>query len=177
MPRIAFALLSLGFLCTGLLGGRAMTRAQDATPVLPQGAVGITAAVLGAISPSAAPGYELQVFRSEWGPGSSISMHTHPGSLVSCVESGTLSFAIQEGAAAVIRARGAGTPAPTEAMTPDQPITYGPGDCVAFDEDAAHTIHTAWNAGDAPVVLWEAHLYKSSEKATTYVDEHGMPTS
>jgi hypothetical protein len=46
---------------------------------------------------------------------------------------------------------------------------------VAFDEDAAHTIHTAWNAGDEPAVLWEAHLYKAEAPATTFVNERGTP--
>ena len=160
--------------CLGLLvAGWSVTRAQESTP-LPQGAVGITAAVLGATQPAAADGYELQLFRSEWEPGSSISTHTHPGALVSCVESGTLSFEIQSGAATVIRAHGAGTPAPTEAMEVGVPITYGPGDCVSFDQDAAETAHTAWNAGDETVVLWEAHLYKAGEPATTF-QEQGTP--
>jgi hypothetical protein len=75
-----------------------------------------------------------------------------------------------------MRAHDAGTPAATEALTVDQPITYGPGDCVAFDEDAAHTVHTAWNAGSEPVVLWEAHLYRAGEAATTFTDMQGTPT-
>lgn len=165
------------FLVIGLAGGWMFARAQESTPELPQGAVGVTAAVLGAFPVNAAPGYDLQVFRSEWAPGSSISMHAHPGALVSCVESGTLSFAIQTGAATVIRQHGAGTPAPVEEMVVGQPITYGSGDCVAFDEDAAHTTHTAWNEGSETVVLWEAHLYKADAPATTFVNEQGTPES
>jgi hypothetical protein len=149
--------------------------AQEGTP-LPPGAVGVSAAVLGAFPATGAPGYELQVFRSEWAPGSSINTHTHPGALVSCVESGELTFAIQTGAATMIRAHGVGTPAPTEALTLNQPITYGPGDCVAFDQDAVQTVHTAWNAGSEPVVLWEAHLYHTGEAATTFTDAQGTPT-
>ena len=165
------------FLVLSLAGGWVFARAQESTPELPEGAVGITAAVLGAIPVAAAPGYDLQVFRSEWAPGSSISMHTHPGALVSCVESGTLTFAIQTGAATVIRQHGTGTPAPMEEIVVGQPITYGPGDCVAFDEDAEHTTHTAWNEGNEPVVLWEAHLYKSEAPASTFVNEQGTPAS
>jgi hypothetical protein len=162
------ALVAVGSMLPGL------TRADPATP-MPPGAVGISAAVLGAIDPVAAPGYELQLFRSEWAPGSTINTHNHPGALVSCVESGQLHFEIQTGAASLIRAHGAGTPTAPEAIAPNQPIVYGPGDCVAFDQDAADTVHTAWNDGSAPAVLWEAHLYRAGKPATTFTNEQGTP--
>jgi hypothetical protein len=175
MRRITLVPIVLVLALAFGLGRWVLISAQDSTPALPQGAVGVTAQVLGAIEPASADGYELQLFRSEWAPGSSISSHTHPGALVSCVESGELTFAIQEGAATVIRAHDAGTPAPTETMTVGTPITYGPGDCVAFDQDATATAHTAWNAGSEPVVLWEAHLYKVGEPASTFTEEQGTP--
>lgn len=175
MRRILIAPLILVLAFALVLGRQVLIGAQDATPPLPQGAVGVTAQVLGAIEPASAEGYELQLFRSEWEPGSSISGHTHSGALVSCVESGVLTFEIQEGSATVIRAHGSGTPAPTDAIVVGTPITYGPGDCVAFDQDATATTHTAWNAGTEPVVLWEAHLYKVGESATTFMDEQGTP--
>lgn len=166
-----FAIVALVALAAMLPG---LTRADSATP-MPPGAVGISAAVLGAIAPAGAPGYELQLFRSEWAPGSSINTHTHPGALVSCVEAGELHFAIQAGAAFVIRAHDAGTPAPPEAIAPNQPVVYGVGDCVAFDQDAAATVHTAWNDGSEPVVLWEAHLYHVGQKASTFTKAQGTP--
>lgn len=175
MRRITIASTMLILALAIVIGRWAVISAQDSTPALPQGAVGVTGLVLGAIEPASLDGYELQLFRSEWEPGSSISGHTHPGALVSCVESGVLTFEIQEGAATVIRAHGAGTPAPTETMSVGTPITYGPGDCVAFDQDAVTTSHTAWNADSEPVVLWEAHLYKVGEPASTFVDEQGTP--
>jgi hypothetical protein len=172
IPRLVLV-LALGI----VLGRWALAGAQGGTPALPQGAVGVTAQVLGAIEPASSPGYELQLFRSEWEPGSSISSHTHPGALVSCVESGTLTFEIQDGAATVIRAHDAGTPAPTETILVGTPITYGPGDCVAFDQDATATSHTAWNDGSETVVLWEAHLYKVGEPASTFTEEAGTPAA
>ena len=161
-----------------VLGGApaAVRGAQTAAP-LPPGAVGVTAEVLAAIPASAAPGDEVQLFRSVWEPGSSINMHSHPGVVVSCVESGALTFAIQTGAATLIRAHNTGTPAPTEAIQHDDPVTYGPGDCVAFDDDAAHTIHTAWNEGTEPAVLWEAHLYQVGAKSSTFTEAQGTPAA
>src|SRR4051794_21544212 len=57
MRRFAIPFVALACLLVGMAGGRALTRAQEATPTLPQGAVGVTAAVLGAIPAAAAPGY------------------------------------------------------------------------------------------------------------------------
>ena len=93
--------------CLGLLvAGWSVTRAQESTP-LPQGAVGITAAVLGATQPAAADGYELQLFRSEWEPGSTISTHTHPGALIGHFEAGAFGFRVLE---ALGREQPQGTP-------------------------------------------------------------------
>jgi quercetin dioxygenase-like cupin family protein len=91
--RHLFAVIALVLGCVAVLAGLPgnVRGAQEGTP-LPPGAVGVTGAVLGAFPVAVAPGYELQVFRSEWAPGSSIDTHTHPGALVSCVESGELFF-------------------------------------------------------------------------------------
>ncbi len=173
-PALSIAVLGLAAVLSG--APAAVRGAQTAAP-LPPGAVGVTAEVLGAIPAAAAPGDEVQLFRSVWEPGASINMHSHPGAVVSCVESGELTFAIQTGAATLIRAHDSGTPAPTEAIHLGDPITYGPGDCVAFDDAAVPTVHAAWNAGTEPAVLWEAHLYHQGAKATTFVDAQGTPAS
>jgi hypothetical protein len=175
-------ILSLFVVSTG-----AITGAKQASGTLPPGASGVTAAVLAAMEPVATDGYELQVFRSVWLPGSSVSTHTNSGALVSCVESGVLTIEIQEGAATVTRAQPirnvpveiarAHPYEGAEAITLGTPISYGPGDCVAFDEDAAHTIHTAWNEGAEPVVLWETHLSIAGEPVTTFVNDQGTPAS
>jgi hypothetical protein len=172
---VVIALTLVVGLIVGVSIGHDSTRAQGSMPELPEGATGVTAAVLGVIQPAAAPGYDLQLFRSEWAPGSSISLHTHPGALVSCIESGSVSFAIQSGMASVVRAHGPQTPAAAETISPNQPITYGPGDCVTFDQDAANTAHIAWNDGTEPAVIWEAHLYKTGAKASTFTNEQGTP--
>jgi hypothetical protein len=45
----------------------------------------------------------------------------------------------------------------------------------AFDEFAAHMEHSGWNAGDGPLVLWEARLLDPEQPFTTYVDAMGTP--
>ncbi len=100
---------------------------------------------------------------------------THPTAIVVCVQSGALGFAIHAGAATVTR-RGAGEePEATEPLALETEAVLEPGDCVACDEFAARTVHSAWNASDGPTVLWEAHLFKSDEPFTTFVDERGTP--
>ncbi len=105
--------------------------------------------------------------------GRSISMHTHPGSLQSpASRRGASASPSRKARPTVIRAHGRARRRRPTLSSLGQPITYGSGDCVAFDQDAAPTVHTAWNAGDEPAVLWEAHLYRAGEPA-----ERPSPTS
>jgi hypothetical protein len=143
----------------------------DATP----GASGVTGAVLGSIDPVAAPGHRLVLSESVWAPDAYVTSHTHPIAEVFCVQAGALGFAIQHGAATVTRGGTGETPETTEPVALNTEVVLEPRDCVAFDEFAAHTIHTAWNASDEPTVLWEADLLKIGEPYTTFVDEHGTP--
>jgi quercetin dioxygenase-like cupin family protein len=165
---VAVALLSL--LAAGALaqGG---PPPPDATP----GAVGTSGVVLGGIDPAVAPGYRLAVVENTWAPGAYVTRHTHPTAIVVCVQEGALGFAIQAGAATLTRGETAGTPEAAETLELDAEVVLQPRDCVAFDHFAAHTEHIGWNAGEGPLVLWEARLLKVGEPFTTYVDEQGTP--
>ena len=44
---------------------------------------------------------------------------------------------------------------------------------MAFEEFAAHTEHTGWNASDGTTVIWETRLLKIGEPYTTFLDEQG----
>jgi hypothetical protein len=143
----------------------------DATP----GAPGVTGAVLGGVDASVAPGYRLEVTELTWEPGGYVTRHFHPIAIVVCVQEGALGFAIQEGAATVTRGGAGETPESTEPLALNTEVVLEPRDCIAFDEFAAHTIHTAWNASDGPTVTWETDLLKIGEPFTTFVDEQGTP--
>jgi hypothetical protein len=144
---------------------------SDAEP----GAPGVTGALLGAVEPAAAPGYRLEVTELTWATDAYVTRHFHPLAIVVCVQQGALGFAIHEGAATVTRGGSGETPETTEPLTLDTEVVLEPRDCVSFDEFAAHTIHSAWNAADGETVSWEADLVKNGEPFTTFVDEGGEP--
>ncbi len=158
----------------GLAGGghaRLGAGAQEATPPA-HGSVGVAGAVLGAVAPSAAPGYSLEMFHMAWAPGAYVTAHTHPMSFVTCVESGALGFTLLAGAATLTRAANPGT---SEQLPLHVEAVLGPRDCVAVDNEATRTIHAARNAADGTTVAWEADLYKIGEPPTTFVDARGTP--
>ena len=143
----------------------------DATP----GAVGFQGAVLAAIDPVLTPGYRLALAESVFAPGAYVTSHFHPTAIVVCVQEGALGFAIQHGRATTSRAAGPNTPQPTETLAVDMETVLQPHGCVAFDQFAAHTSHTGWNASDGETVLWEARLLKIDEPFTTFIDAQGTP--
>jgi len=167
----AFALLAAASLIAAGALAQSGPPPADATP----GAPGVSGPELGAIEPAAAPGYRLRMVETVFAPGAYVTMHTHAAALVVCVQSGALGFSIQQGAATVARAGTGDAPESTEPLVLNAEVVLEPRDCVAFDEDAAHTIHTAWNASDGETVLWEAHLHKADEPFTTFVDAQGTP--
>jgi hypothetical protein len=160
----------LGLVAAGTLA-KAGPPPPDATP----GAVGITGVPLGAIEPVAAPGYQLAVVELTWDPGAYATRHFHPTALVTCVQSGTLGFSLQVGAASLTRGGTADAPGKPAPIALNTEVLLRPRDCITFDEFAVHMEHTGWNAGDGPLVLWEARLLKTGAPFTTYVDAQGTP--
>ena len=168
-PLFALLVALLGLIAAGALaqGGPP----PDAEP----GSVGFQSAILGGVDPVVAPGYRLVLVEVALDPGAYATSHTHPTAIVVCVQSGALGFAIQHGAATVTRGGSGEMPETTEPLALDAEVVLQPRDCVAFDQYAAHTVHTAWNASDETTVLWEADLLKIGEPFTTFVDELGTP--
>jgi hypothetical protein len=161
----------LGLITVGALAQEGGPPPPDATP----GAVGVSGPVLGELDPVAAPGYRLRMVETVFAPGAYVTRHVHPTAIIVCVQSGALGFAIENGAATVTRGGTGETPEATEPLELNAEVVLEPRDCVAYDEFAAHTVHTAWNAGDGETVLWEAHLHKADEPFTTFVDAQGTP--
>ena len=145
--------------------------AADTTP----GTEGVAAAVLGGVDSAVAPGYRLEMTELRWAPDAYVTRHFHPIAIVVCVQEGALGFAIHEGAATLTRGGDGEMPETTEPLALDTEVVLEPRDCIAFDEFAAHTIHTAWNASDGTTVTWETDLLKIGEPFTTFVDEQGTP--
>jgi quercetin dioxygenase-like cupin family protein len=102
-------------LLTALLSRNvAQTDAQEATPAIASGGQGVTAEVLGAGQPSTASGMELSLRRITIAPGGGLAPHTHPGTLVIYVESGTWGHTSIGGTAQLTRGTVEGTPQPAE---------------------------------------------------------------
>lgn len=144
----------------------------DSTP----GEVGISNAVLGAVLPVAAPGYRLQMTELVWEPRAYSTSHSHPLAQVACVMEGKLGMTLQEGAATLTRGGTGSTPASTEPVAVNQEIVLGPRDCVSYDEFAAHTVHTVWNASKGTTRMWMADLVKIGEPYITYEPAESTPT-
>ena len=144
--------------------------AQDATPAAnPSGAIGVSAQLLGAGQPGAAPGLELTLRRVTLAPGGSLSAHSHPGALVIYIESGTWAHTSLGGTSQVTRAAVGGTPGPVEEVSVGVEVIFNPGD-VLFVDDPQDDVR---NAGDDDVVLLVAGLTRIGEPFTTFMPDMG----
>jgi hypothetical protein len=173
MRRAAFS-VPIMVLMFSLIAAGALAQGRppaDATP----GAVGISGVPLASLPPVAAPGYRLDVVELTWAPGAYATRHFHPTALITCVQAGALGFVLQAGAASLTRGGTAAAPGTAEPVPLETEVILAPRDCLAFDEFAAHMEHSGWNAGDGPLVLWEARLLDPKQPFTTYVNELGTP--
>ncbi len=167
--RIAMLGVALGLAAAG-----AMAQGPPPPDATPEQS-GVSGDVLGALAPVAAPGSRLQMTELVWAPGAYATQHFHPLAQIACVQSGALGMTMQEGAATVIRGGPGSTPEATAPMALDTEVILEPRDCVAYDEFAAHTVHTVWNASDEETILWTADLVEQGEPYTTYVNALGTP--
>ena len=133
------------------------TVAQEATPV----AGALVPEVLGRGLPTAAPGFDLSLYRVTFGAGAAVPPHTHPGASIVYVESGTLGFTSVEGEAWLIRAGTTATPeAQGEVLAADTEVMLTAGDALFFPDEHGDI---ARNAGDDSLVLLLANLHTEGE--------------
>lgn len=136
---------------------------QSATPA-PGATSGITTQVLGQFQPPDAPGQTLSLRRIVFQPGASLAAHTHPGSTIYWIESGTLGFTPLAGEASIARkasgattsaAGGGATPAASEALPVGTETTAAAGDTITFGASAAQTERAI---GEVPLVILLTNL-------------------
>jgi quercetin dioxygenase-like cupin family protein len=146
-----------------LLAAHATSAAQEATPAQP-----IVNEVLARGLPNDAPGQVLQLERYTFAPDAVIPTHTHPGAYLIYVESGDFGFTVIKGDAEI-------TPAGT---TDAEPIQAG-AEVVAHQGDALFenggVVHSARNAGTAPVVIYTAALLDANQPGITMTNDDGTP--
>lgn len=164
--RTMSGLLSLT-LVLGLAGAaNHVAVAQSATPA----AAPIVVTMLGKGEPANAPGNYLELDRVTIAPGGSIPTHVHPGAYVLYVESSDFGFTLIEGAAQFTEA-GATT---AQELTPGVERVGHAGD-VFFENGGV--VHSARNAGTAPLVLATAGLLADNMPSLVPTNDEGTPTT
>ena len=164
MHRVSVLLSLVIVALVGLLAsGRIApgTVAQEASPAAGE----VAAELLGHGPPTAAPGFDLSLYRVTLGPGGVVPPHTHPGASAVYVESGTFGFTPLEGEARLIRAGAAATPdAQGETLAHGTEVMLTAGDALFFPGEHGDA---GRNAGDGPVVLLLANLHTAGEPLLT----------
>jgi hypothetical protein len=135
--------------------------AQEATPAAGE----IVPELLGHGPPTAAPGFDLSLYRVTFGPGAVVPPHTHPGASVVYVESGTFAFTSLEGEVRLLRAGTTATPdAQGEVLAHGTEVMVAAGDVLFFPGEHGDI---ARNGGDGPLVLLLANLHTAGEPLLT----------
>lgn len=148
--------------------------AQDATPAAGPITVidlapGVTAEVLAAAPSDRAPGQTAYVARFIFQPGAEIFPHSHPGTTILGVVSGSLGWTLLEGTAHVVRGAAAGATGPTEELTePGREVILEPGDAIFYEDDV---VHTARGAGTEEAVVLGTLVLTTGEPLLMPVEE------
>ena len=137
------------------------TTAQEATPASgpitgTEIAPGVVAEVFAAGPSARAPGQTVYVARFTFQPGAEIFPHSHPGTTIDGVVSGTWGWTLMAGTAHVVRRAASGEPEPAEDVTElGTEIILEPGDAIFYEDDV---VHTARGSGAEPVVVNSSQL-------------------
>jgi quercetin dioxygenase-like cupin family protein len=134
-----------------ILGAGSAVPAQQAAPAPAAGPItvselapGVTAEVLAAAPSASAAGQTVYVARFVFKPGAEIFPHSHPGTTVLGILSGTFGWTLKAGVAHVIRGAGAGATGPVEDLTkPGTDVLLKPGDAIFYESDVVHTARGA----------------------------------
>jgi mannose-6-phosphate isomerase-like protein (cupin superfamily) len=164
------------FVIMTLLLLTALPMALTAQQVSAQGEdplAGTTVEVIGGIEPLMAEGRMLVLLKITMEPGAEIDAHSHPGAVVIMVDSGVFETTFIHGEGVVTRASTDGTPGATEQAATDVEIVMNPGDSLAYDQTAGHTMV---NGSDEPLVLLVSALLASDEQGFLFED-HGTPAA
>ncbi len=174
--RTPFLTLVAVLLLDGALAPR--LAAQEATPgpIAPHElAPGVIAEVYAGAPSTRAPGQTVYLARFVFQPGAEIFPHSHPGTTVLGVQSGSFGWTLVEGTAHVARGAAAGATGPTEDLTePGTEVILEPGDAIFYEDDV---VHTARGAGDAETVVLGTLVLTSGEPLLMAAEEMaGMAT-
>lgn len=139
-PRRIATLLAVAAAGAALLAGPAAAADSNTTT-----SNGVSRTMLGQTDPQNAPGQTLSLQVVRIAPGVKLAQHYHQGTQVARIVSGTLTYSLDTGSAAVT-AKGA----TTETVTGPKTITLRAGDTIV---ENAGLPHHAANKGKVPVVI------------------------
>lgn len=155
---------------TMLFGALLISLAQPALGQDDGPLTGTTVESMGAIEPLIIEGWNLVLLRITMEPRSEIDAHSHPGPVVLLVDSGVFVTEFVHGSGTITRASVDGSPAATETAETGVEVTLNPGDSVAYDQIAGHTMA---NGGDEPLVLLVSALLATDQQG--FMFEEGTP--
>jgi quercetin dioxygenase-like cupin family protein len=169
------ALLGLAALAAPGIGAQDATPAADADaiPVIDL-APGVTAEIFAGAPSDRAPGQTVYLARFVFQPGAEIFPHSHPGTTILGVASGSFGWTLVEGTAQVVRGAAAGATGPAEDLTePGTGVILEPGDAIYYEDDV---VHTARGAGDEEAIVFGTLVLTSGEDLLMPADMHAEAT-
>ena len=164
--RLAACLAALAVAVAALVafgGGDAATSAESA-PAAERDALAQTAKVQGA------PKRELVLSRVVVPPGAKLALHHHLGTQIARIESGVLTYTVQEGSVVVRRGPSDANPTVVRTIESGQTGRIGAGQWIV---EQPSDIHRAANNGGKPVVIYIATLLKAGAPPATPVEPGG----
>ncbi len=158
-PVLALGLvLTLAVAVTPLLSAQEQTTGSIAVVEL---APGVSAEVFTGAPSDRAPQQTVYLARFVFQPGAEIFPHSHPGTTILGVQSGSFGWTLLEGSAHVVRGAAAGATGPAEELTaPGTEVILEPGDAIFYEDDV---VHTARGAGDEAAVVLGTLVLTSGE--------------
>jgi quercetin dioxygenase-like cupin family protein len=130
-------------------------------------APGVTAEIFAGAPSDRAPDQTVYVARFVFEAGSEIFPHSHPGTTVLGVESGTFGWTLLEGTAHVVRGAAAGNTEVEDVTEPGTEVILEVGDAIYYEDDV---VHTARGAGDEPAVVLGTLVLTTGEPLLMPVD-------
>ena len=162
------------------LGSLGRATAQEATP--PTGPItgteiapGVVAEVFASAPSARAPGQTVYVARFTFQPGAEIFAHSHPGTTVDGVVSGSFGWTLEAGTAHVVRGATSGTSTVEDLTVPGTEVILEVGDAISYEEDA---VHTARGASAVPTIVHSSQILTAGAPRMMSGDmEMGTPTT
>ncbi len=153
----ALAILALA---AAALAGFAAGESATGAPEAKRDAMAQTAKVQGA------PGRELVLSRVVVPPGAKLALHHHLGTQVARVESGTLTYTVEQGSVVVRRGQSDANPTVVRTIKAGQTGRIKAGEWIV---EQPSDIHRAANNGSKPVTIYIATLLEAGAPPATPV--------